>query len=466
MFSKPFLMVVLAVLLAAAGASAQVAQCSLDGIALQNGEIRTFYSARFVEPGQRCDALAAPRRCAEGDLEGATGQRYHRCIELEGFLGVNTNRRPEDLDTTLLERTGTEWVRTNVDILAYLEQEKTGKANAKWDFADWDTYIAAANREDGKAILNLMWNFLDHDQHPPKPGSKREKRLFEFLDTQILDKLASHADILTTGNEIFVNTKHEDWEYQDAYGGIPVVVFYTRVTEHVNAYLIDRGLRERVDLYVGAFTRLHTEKMQAQPAVQALLTYVETAGYVDGLDMHTHVINLKQIDKALSFTRSFTTKPIIITEFTFVWGMKKAIESDETLGAEFADRWGRDPDQQIEDYMACEVFGQARGCKGNGPVSKAEWDDFFATRDWFIDHFILHANAIFRQHGVRGSTFGLVQSRPRRPQLNPERPPWYLGFLFSAAAVEPGPDGMPQPNYQYLEDFLTIQQERAAVFRN
>lgn len=463
---KPFLTVILAILLAATGASAQDAACSLDGIVLQNGETRTFYSARSVDPGQSCDALAAARRCSGGMLEGAAGQRYHRCTELEGFLGVNTNRRPGDLDPSLLERTGTEWVRTNVDILAYLEQEKAGKTNVKWDFADWNTYIAASDREGGKAILNLMWNFLDHDQSPPKPGSKREQRLFEYLDTRILDKLAAHTNILTTGNEIFVNTKHEDWQYQDAYGGIPAVVFYTRVTEHVNAYLINRDLRERVDLYVGAFTRLHTEKMQAQPAVQSLLTFVETAGYVDGLDMHTHVVNLKQIDKALSFARSFTTKPIIITEFTFVWGMKQAIESDETLGPEFAARWGRDPDQQIEDYMACEVFGQAKGCKGNGPVSKAEWDDFFATRDWFIDRFILQADAIFRRHGVRGATFGLIQNRPRHPQLRPDRPPWYMGFLFSAASVEPDPDGVPQPNYQYLEDFLTIQQQRATVFRN
>lgn len=466
MFFKPVLIMLCALGLVALAVPARAAPCSLDGVSLQEGESRVFYSARFVAPGQSCESVAAERRCTTGGLQGPAGQRYPRCITLEGFLGVNTNRKPADLDPVLLERTRTKWVRTNVEILAYMDQHTTGEADPKWDFADWDSYIAAASRENGKSILNLMWNFADRDQHPPKPGSKREKALFEYLDTQILDKLAAHIDILTTGNEPFVNTAPEDWVHQDTYGGIPAVVFYTRVTEHVNAYLIDRGLRERVGLYVGAFTRLHTENMQAQPAVQALLTYVETTGYVDGLDMHTHVLNLKQIDKALTFARGFTTKPIIVTEFTFVWRMKKAVESDETLGPEFAGRWGRDPDQQIEDYMACDVFGLTKGCKGNGPVSKAEWDDFFATRDWFIDHFILQADAIFRQHGVRGATFGLVQNQPRRPQLRTERPPWYMGFLFSAASVEPGPGGLPQPNYQYLDDFLTIQQHRAEVARH
>jgi hypothetical protein len=464
MLLRPLLIPLLAGLLSAGAAAAQTV-CALDGATLQTGQAQAFYSQRSVPLGQSCDAVAQQRRCDGTTLDGAASFRFARCTELEEFLGVNTNRKAENLDADLLARSGTSWIRSNMEILEYKQQQETGKRDPKWDFAAWDFYIAAAAGDERKAILNLMWDFAAHNAHPPKPGSERERDLFEFLDLQILDKLAPHVDILVTGNEIFVNTLDEDWEYRKAYGGIPAVVFYSRVTEHVNAYLIDRGLRDKVDLYVGAFTRLDLKKMQGQPAVRALLSYAETADYVDGVDMHTHVVRIEQIDSALAFARSFTAKPIIVTEFTFVWQMKKAIESNETLGAAFAGRWGRDPDQQIEDYMACEVFGLAKGCKGNGPVSKAEWDDFFATRDWFIDHFILQADAVFRKYGVRGATFGLVQGPPRKAQMNPDRPPWYLGFLFSAA-IEPGPDGALQPNYQYLDDFRTIQQQRAAVARN
>ncbi len=463
MFPRSLLPVTLLVTLISGTAPALADTCSLDGATLPDGQEQMFYQVRSVPRGQSCNALGQLRACADGVLNGGQSYRYDDCVELEEFLGVNTNRRPGQMDPALLARTNTNWIRANVEILAYKEQHDTGTADPNWNFSDWDLYKAAAAGPDRKAILNLMWNFENRDQHPPLPGSQQESDLFAYLDLQILDKLASHVDILVTGNEPFINTLKADWQPNPAYGGIPIVVFYTRVTEHVHAYLLDRGLRDQVDLYMGAFTRLRTTKMQKQPAVGQLLAYAAVAGHVDGVDMHTHVTNLKQIDKALTFARDFTDKPIIITEFSFIWRMQDALQQDDRLGAEFAKRRGRDANQKTHAYMACEVFGVARGCKKNGPVSKAEWDDFFTTRDWFIDHFILQADAIFRQHAVRGATFGLLQSMPSKARLNPKRPPWYLGFLFSAAAVESAPDGAPQTNYQYFDDFLSIQQQRASV---
>lgn len=453
-----------AAFLAAPPVRAQVgAACTLDGSALPEGGTQMFYSARSVPRGQSCDTVGQVRQCADGVLSGTDAFRYGDCIELEEFLGVNTNRRPADLSPDLVARTGADWVRSNVSVLEYKRQKDGDGADPNWDFADWDIYIDAAAGPDRKAILNLMWDFRKFGRRPPKPGSDRERKLFDYLDREILDKLAPHVEILVTGNEPFVNTDKRDWEEDPAYGGIPLVVFYTRVTEHVHDYLVRNGLRDRVDLYMGAFTRLHTEAMQTQPAVAALLAYADAAPHVDGIDMHTHVVNVPQIDRALAFARTFTGKPIIVTEFTFVWKMKQAVESGDRLGAAFAGRWGRDANETAGDYMACEVFGQARGCKGQGPVSKAEWDDFFATRDWYIDHFITEADAVFRRYAVRGATFGLVQKRPTKRQLSPDRPPWYMGFLFVPAAVAPGPGGAAPPNYQYLDDFLAIQRARAGA---
>ncbi|MFT7593797.1 MAG: hypothetical protein ACI8R4_001113 [Paracoccaceae bacterium] len=442
---------------------AHAASCLLDGSTVSDGQEQMFYQVRSVPRGQSCTALGQLRGCADGALNGAQSYRYDDCLELEEFLGVNTNRRPHQLDPALLARTNANWIRTNVEVLAYKEQFDSGVVDPDWKFADWDYYKAAAAGPDRKAILNLMWDFKRRDQHLPLPGSQQEADLFRYLDLHILDKLVPSVDILVTGNEPFVNTMDEDWQHNPAYGGIPIVVFYTRVTEHVHAYLLDRGLRDQVDLYMGAFTRLHTTKTQKQPGVRGLLAYAAVAAYVDGVDLHTHVTTVKQIDKALTFAREFTDKPIIVTEYTFVWRMQDALLEGEKLGAKFAGRWGRDPKQKIGDYMSCDVFGAGRGCKKNGPISKAEWDDFFATRDWFIDHFITQADAIFSQHAVRGATFGLVQTMPRKAQLSPENPPWYMGFLFSAVAVEPGPDGTPQANYQYYDDFLAVQKQRARV---
>lgn len=459
----PDLFAALLLALLAGTALAEGQQCALDGAALQEGETAMFYSQRSVARGQDCEAFAAPRRCTNGQLEGDSPYRYGKCTQLEAFLGVNVNRKPRALAPALLDRTGTTWIRANVDILAYRDQDGSNRPNLKWDYADWDRFKSAAEGAPRKAILNLMWDFRRHVGPLPLPDSPEERALFDWLDRHILDDLAPYVDILVTGNEPFVNTPKSNWQYQDAYGGIPLVVFYTRLSAHVHDYLVENGLRERVDLYIGAFTRLHTDRMQAQPAVQALLDHAETSPHIDGIDLHTHVANLNQIDKALDFANRHTTKPVIVSEFTFVWQMKKAVQRPDRLGRRFGARWGRDPDQPIGDYMECEVFGIGPDCRGNGPVSKAEWDDFFATRRWFIDHFILEADARFRAHGVRGATFGLTQSRPTKTQIKPNRPPWYMGFLFVPAAVAPSADGTVPENYQYLDDFRTIQQQRAQV---
>lgn len=448
-----------AFLLSALTGTSHAESCTLDGIGLAEGESHAFFLARSVPAGEKCSSIRKRRSCDGGELTGADKYRFQKCVTLENFMGVNVNRKPGDLDPALLERTGADWIRTNVDILIYEEQDRRGTESPNWRFSDWDVYKAAAAGEDRKAILNLMWDFGREGVSPPVPGSDRERELLAYLDTRILDELAEHVDILVTGNEPFVNTRPEDWNYSETHGGIPIVLFYQRVAEHVDAYLRKKGLRDQIDLYMGAYTRLHTKKMQGQPALQALLAYSENTGFVDGVDLHAHVSNPEQIGKLLKFVRGYTTKPLIVTEFTYVWGMKKGLE-DDRLGKAFAGRWGYAPRMSTLDYLACEVYGVANGCAGQGPVSKAEWDDFMASRKWFVDHFILQADALFREHGVRGATFGLSQSEdgPSKRALILERPPWFLGFLFSPASIKPLPDGSPQTNYQYLDDFLEIQQ--------
>ncbi|MFD2858325.1 hypothetical protein ACFSZS_31155 [Seohaeicola zhoushanensis] len=154
----------------------------------RSGQARaTFYS---VPRGQSCAAIAQPRRCGNGRLGGAVAFGHARCTELEDFLGVNTNRQVGDLDPVLLARSGTAWIRSNIEVLEYKEQQDNGRRDPKWDFGDWQIYIAAADGTRRKAILNLMWNFEAKQRHPPRPGSPEEADLFGFLDQVILDTLA------------------------------------------------------------------------------------------------------------------------------------------------------------------------------------------------------------------------------------------------------------------------------------
>lgn len=437
------------------------ASCRLDGATLGEGAQALFYSARWVHRGQSCEAVARPRRCDGGRISGDSHYTYRRCIELEEFLGVNVNRRPDQLDPALLARTGTDWIRASADVLRYTEPHHPGQKSQKWQLSDWSAYTAAA--QDRSAILNLMWDFKELKERLPRPGSARESEIFAFLDTKILDRLAPSVRIITTGNEPFVNTLEKDQQPDPAWGGaIPLVVFYQRVTEHVDSYLRQRGLRDRVDIYVGSFTRLHTREMRAEPAARQLLAWAAGTDYVDGIDLHTHVQTLDQIDKTLAVVSKATDKPVIVTELSFIWRMRKALREGDRLGRDFAARWGRDPNRLTHAYLICDIFGLQPGCAGR-KVSQAEWDDFFRTRDWYIDHFLLRSEEIFRRYGVRGASFGLEQSRPGPEQIALDSRPWYLGFLFSPAAVLPGPGGEVPANYQYLDDFLAIQAARRAA---
>lgn len=446
-----------AALLSVLPVTVQAQSCAVGPEVIPNGVTERFYMVPSVPRGGSCAAQAVDRTCRAGALTGQKQARYGGCTVLEGFTGINTNRRPDDLDPALLAQTGTHWVRSNVDILTYRDNEAAGKRDPRWDFNDWNLWKAAAAGPQKKAILNLMWDFEPRNRRIPLPGSAEEQALFAYLDARILTPLAPHADIITSGNEPFINSLKKDWKYDARAGGIPIVLFYQRVTEHVDAWLRAKGLRDNVDLYVGSFTRLHTKNMQQLPAVKQLLAYAEEAPFVDGIDMHTHVMGLGQIEKALKFARRATAKPIIVTEYTMVHAMRQAMESGEKLGQPFAGRWGLDPRMTINDYMACRVYKRRDGCGSYPPVTKAEWDDFFATRSWYIDHFLLRADEIFRRNGVHGATYGLSAGAPNRRMLQPDSIPWYLGMLFAEGALGDAPNGLPYPNYQVLDDFRRLQ---------
>jgi len=46
--------------------------------------------------------------------------------------------------------------------------------------------------------------------------------------------------------------------------------------------------------------------------------------------------------------------------------------------------------------------------------------------------------------------------RAQLDDLQPGKMPWYLGFLYAPGVLGDGPDGLPLPNYQYLDDFRQL----------
>ncbi|MGV8986313.1 MAG: hypothetical protein ACOH2H_08530 [Cypionkella sp.] len=416
----------------------------------------TVYSAPSVPKGASCDAVAVKATCQAGALNGAGAARFAGCMPLEGFTGLNLNGTPQLLDPRMLDATGAHWVRVFIDILRAKADIDAGKATTALNPSNWKVLRAAADSGRAKTIISLKWDFRTPGLHPPLPDSAEEAALFAFMDSQILDPLAASTTIIVSGNEPYVNADIGDWKPNPAYGGRPVVIFYERVTAHINDYLIKRDLRAKVKLFVGAFTRLDAAGMQTQPAVTQLLDFAERAPFVDGVDVHIHVVNLDHMKAALDFVQSLTAKPLLVSEYTYVFGMRNALEARAQINPEFSQKWKVPSGKTESDFLRCDVFHRGPDCKTLPTIAKPEWDAFVQSRPWFIDHFLLKSDAIFKAHDVLGATFGLVQNNPSPADLQPDGTPWYLGFLYSPAALGHQADGMPMPNYQYLDDFRQL----------
>ena len=235
-----------------------------------------------------------------------------------------------------------------------------------------------------------------------------------------------------------------------------MVVFYARVTEHINDYLVSQGLRSKVKIFVGAFTRLEVPAMQKNAAMMGLMRFANKAPYVDGIDIHLHVKATDDMVKALSFARELTRKPILVSEYTSVYGPKVALTEGRPLGDTFGQKWKRPSAMTEIDYLRCNVFRIGKSCSSSPMISPAEWKDFLATRSWYVDHFLLRTEAIFRRFSVLGATFGAVQRRPSPSDAEATGTPWYLGFVYSPASIGYREDGTPNPNYQYLDDLRQL----------
>jgi hypothetical protein len=410
-----------------------------------------LYSNPSVPKGHSCDSVAVANPCKAGVL--AKSALYAGCMALEGFTGLNLNGSPEQLQPWMLQNTGAEWVRAFVNVVAAQSDVASGKRATGLDLPDWQTFRDLGASGAAKTILSLKFDFESTGQHPPLPRSVEEQALFDFLDRQILDPLAASTSIIVSGNEPFVNTLEEDWRPVDAYDGIPLVVFYQRVTAHVNDYLVQKGLRAKTRLFVGSFTRLYTDAMQRRPAVKQLFAFAESAPFVDGVDLHAHVDTVSQIDDAVAYAQSRTAKPLIVTEYTYIHAQKAALAAAQPIGAGFAQQWKVAPDTTELDFLRCNIFHRGPTCKTLPTVPRAEWDGFLTSRPWFVDHFLLKADHIFDSHGVLGVTFGLMQGKPSPDSLQSGALPWYLGYLYSPVSLGTDANGHPLPNYQYLDDF-------------
>jgi len=312
-----------------------------------------------------------------------------------------------------------------------------------------------------RVILSLKWNLKDRKQRVPEPGGDVERAWFEWVEG-LLTSCDGKLAIFTLANEPMIDTAPEDLT-----PGPDGVVPFARFTERLLAHVSSLGVRDSdgqpLSLYVGAFTRLQTERMQASPAVNALLALAARDDRVAGVDVHLHNRNLDEARAALAYARRQVTKPLIVTEFSLVWRHKAALKqpigkSEE--GRAFAVAHDLDPQMKVIDYMnACAAE----------PVDEAVWRDFLASQQWYMPDYLGKVAQIMRERGVTVSTYAFsqgtadtVESRRGR-KIPADKPPYVLNFLFARLFCKPPKPGVAPVSRWVFDDYLRLQTGAAAT---
>ncbi len=358
-------------------------------------------------------------------------------------IGANFNHDPEIIDFEYLKKTPVRWIRTTPYIFEYIRGEKDPRTEPGLQ------KLVDASRDGYKIAFGFRWDFRKFKLPIPAPGSAEEKKYFAVA-TALLERVGPYIQVFKLGNEPNLETMEQDLQ-RNAEGIVPLVRFTERLlTEVVEPYYKQHRELKRPDVYVGSLPRLFLKEEQAKPGVRGLIELAQRNKKIRGLSVHLHISDSLEMDEAFRFARSIMPrKPIIIPEYSLFRLYNKHVSDelgDSEKGKAFATKYGYD--FAMKSY---QWFSKANSQR----VSATEWEDFFASRTWFPQHFMQTYYRYFQKYGVVLATYGyLSQSAPA--QMGPDSPTWFINPIFPMKSLQPQADGSYTPNPLWYNDFVDI----------
>ena len=366
-------------------------------------------------------------------------------------MGVNVNERPHWLKSDLLEQSQTTWVRAFIEASHYIRGDR--------QLSD-DYRVDAMHRvaDDGyKVLLSIKWNLKEAEWRIPEPGSGEEQQWFRFAG-DLLEELDGKLSMLVLVNEITIDTPEKDLRPNEN-GVIPFVRFQKRLLEYISRQKPRGADGQPLDIYTGGFTRLDKKELQYHPVNQAMYEWINEEDRLAGADFHMHQPDYKTSLEAADFIREqIPEKPLIVTEFSFVWHWKAhlgdAIGSSQA-GKEFARKYDLDPRMTVAEYST-EAF--------RNPVPEKEWQEFMKSQPWFEPDYLDVMGRLMERHGVVVATYAFTQNPDTDEAwtISENMNPWYIQQLFipRVAHTESGKTAV---NYGLFENFLRWQRVTEAL---
>ena len=358
-------------------------------------------------------------------------------------VGANFNHNPEIIDFTYLKKTPVDWVRTTPYIFEYINGDKIPATEVGLE------KIIKAKKIGYKVAFGFRWDFKKWKLPIPAPGSATEKKYFSVAE-QILERVGPYIDIFKLGNEPNLETMERDLQPNEE-GVVPVVRFTERLlTEVVESYYNRHPELKRPDIYAGSLPRLFLEEEQTNPGVVGLIKLAQNSDDIKGFSIHLHISDSMEMEECFRFVRSILPeKPIIVPEFSLFRLYNKHVSDeigDSEMGIAFAKKYGYSPSMKLYQWYS----------KANTErVSAVEWEEMFASRTWFPQHFMRTYYRYFQKYGVVLATYGfLSQSAPQN--MGPDSPTWFINPIFPMKSLKVQPDGSYTPNPLWFEDFCHI----------
>ncbi|MEV0221041.1 hypothetical protein [Streptomyces sp. NPDC050704] len=252
------------------------------------------------------------------------------------------------------------------------------------------------------------------------------------------------VDILTIGNESFLESRREDHNST-------LNAFYEKVAAHVIAHRKKHfGPHGRTRLYMGALNHLDNPK-EIIPATERWMTFVRETPDIKGVDIHPHVVSLEAADKYLDYVlpRLHEDQKFLVTEFSLVLYWEKHMR--DKVSAQFAERYDVDPVKQVWQVIAEAI---------RNPFTQKKWDDFLSMSPWFESRKGYLTNQVrkFRETGkLAVATYSVSQIESMVEGFDPDKKPWLLNPLYANRTVQQDENGMPGRNYAWFEEFRALQ---------
>ncbi|WP_327296900.1 MULTISPECIES: hypothetical protein [unclassified Streptomyces] len=331
-----------------------------------------------------------------------------------GALGLNFNEDPSDLDFAEMTALSAKWVRgfvpmtDDLDTLAATQQRAVAK-------------LLDASGNGFRTILSMKFQFRTPARPLPEAGSAEMAAQLKRVD-RVLDAVMGKTDILTIGNEPFLETMKDERDSR-------LNVFYEYIAEHVIAYRkrkFPQGCRTR--LYMGALNHLDRKEERTQ-ATERWVAFVNRKPEIEGLDMHPHVDSLQAAGQYVQYvvSRLDKGKKFLATEFSLVLLWQKHM--GDPIPAAYAQKYRVPPNTRV-----WQVIGNAI----KKPFPQERWDDFLTMSPWFVSNkdYLTQQVQMFRETGkLAVATYGAVQIESMQTGWGADKMPWILNPPYANRTV-------------------------------